>query len=112
MPRALAANVIEEILFHRKSFDDAFASVAGIKGSVSSLSGRDRAFAYNIVATTLRRLGQIDDLIDTCLEKQLPSKARSARTILRLGAAQLLFMDVSAHAAVGEIIDSTNVPIA
>ena len=105
MPRALAADVLEDILFRRKSFDDAFAACAGPRGLRPTLATRDRAFAYNLVATTLRRLGQIDNLIDTCLERPLPSKARAARTILRLGAAQLLFMNVSAHAAVDTSVD-------
>ena len=100
MPRALAADVLEDILFRRKSFDDAFTAGAGSRFRASALAPRDRAFSYNLVATTLRRLGQIDDLIDSCLETPLPDKARAARTILRLGAAQLLFMNVSAYAAV------------
>ena len=100
MPRALAADVLEDILFRRKSFDDAFATGVLHSARASVLASRDRSFSYNLVATTLRRLGQIDDLIDRCLETPLPSKARGALTILRLGVAQLLFMNVSAYAAV------------
>ena len=76
MPRALAADVLEDILFRRKSFDDAFAAGAVHRAQASVLASRDRSFSYNLVATTLRRLGQIDDLIDSCLETPLPSKAR------------------------------------
>jgi len=96
MSRSLAADVLEDIFFRRKSFDDSFSEHAG----QTKLEARDRAFAYNLVATTLRRLGQIDDLISRCLERPLPKKARGAQTILRLGTAQLLFMNVSDHAAV------------
>ena len=50
------------------------------------LDGRDRAFAHNLAATALRRLGQIDALIATCLETPLAANARVTQDILRLGA--------------------------
>lgn len=105
MPRALAADVLEDILFRRKSFDDAFAAGVSDRARCSAMAPKDRSFSYNLVATTLRRLGQIDELIDSCLVSPLPSKARGALTILRLGVTQLLFMNVSAHAAVDTSVD-------
>ncbi|PKU23526.1 RsmB/NOP family class I SAM-dependent RNA methyltransferase [Telmatospirillum siberiense] len=67
---------------------------------VNGLEERDRGFARLLLATTLRRLGQIDALIAHCLEHPLPVKAVTVQDILRLGTAQLLFLDVAAHAAV------------
>ncbi len=64
------------------------------------LETRDRAFARLLVATTLRRLGQIDRLIGHCLDRPLPAKAAGVTDILRLGLAQLLFIGTPAHAAV------------
>jgi 16S rRNA (cytosine967-C5)-methyltransferase len=66
----------------------------------TGLEERDRAFARLLLSTTLRRLGQIDALIGQCLEHPLPVKAATAQDILRLGVAQLVFLDVPAHAAV------------
>jgi 16S rRNA (cytosine967-C5)-methyltransferase len=60
----------------------------------------DRALARAIVSTTLRRLGLVDDALKRLLTRPLPSKAARARQILRVGAAQLLFMEVPDHAAV------------
>ena len=40
------------------------------RAGASALATRDRSFSYNLVATTLRRLGQIDDLIDRCLNRR------------------------------------------
>lgn len=71
-----------------------------IDPEVRALSPRDRAFARALVATTLRRLGQIDALLDGYLTKPLPSRARTTRDILRLGCCQILFLDVPPHAAV------------
>ncbi len=66
----------------------------------SGLEGRDRAFARLLLATVLRRLGQVDALLDRCLEKPLAPRAWIVRDILRLSAVQLLFLDTPAHAAV------------
>ena len=48
----------------------------------------------------MRRLGQIDNIIYKCLKKDLPKKGEYARTILRIGICQLLFLSTPAHAAV------------
>jgi 16S rRNA (cytosine967-C5)-methyltransferase len=71
---------------------------------LAGLEARDRAFARLIVTTVLRRLGQIDDLIQRCLERPLQPKARAARGLLRIGAAQLLFLRTPAHAAVDSTV--------
>ena len=57
-----------------------------------------------MVATTCRRLGQVDDVVDRFLEKPLPRRASGVRHLLRLGAAQLLFLGTPAHAAVSTVV--------
>jgi len=64
------------------------------------LTPRDRRFAHAIVAETLRHLGEIDHLVDHCLDHDLPARAGPIRDILRISTAQLLFIGVPAHAAV------------
>jgi len=71
----------------------------------AALEARDRAFARLLLATTLRRLGQIDALLDRCLERALPPEAGPVRDALRLGAAQLMFLDTPAHAAVNSAVE-------
>jgi 16S rRNA (cytosine967-C5)-methyltransferase len=65
-----------------------------------SLSPRDRAFARNLVLTTLRRQGEIEAALASCLKRPLPKRAAPARNALMLGACQLLFLETPAHAAV------------
>jgi 16S rRNA (cytosine967-C5)-methyltransferase len=96
MPRLLSLDVLDAILDQRRSFDEAFDRHPRVK----NLEARDRAFAYNLVATVLRRLGQLDAAIDLCLQKPLTPQARRIRQLLRLGAAQLLFLKTPPHAAV------------
>ena len=101
MPRDLAFDVLADVLIRKRQFDGVFAG----HPRLGKLAARDRALAYNIAATTIRRFGQIDALISHCLDKKLPPKAREAKIILRLGTCQLMFMDIPAHAAVSTSVD-------
>src|SRR5690606_37946164 len=64
-----------------------------------TLPSRDRAFTRMLVSTTLRRLGQIDDLIERAQEKPETLSSNTLRNILRLGVCQIMFMQVPDHAA-------------
>ncbi len=101
MPRDLAFDILNATLHSRQGFDEAFDQ----HERSTKLDPRDRGFAFNLVITTLRHLGQIDDVLYQCLEKSLPPKAKFARTILRLGICQLLFLETPAHAAVSTSVD-------
>lgn len=99
--REVALDLLDAVLHRRRPLDDA----VGTHPDFAALPSRDRAFARNLVATTLRRLGQIDDLIDRCLDRPMPPAARPARSILRLGVTQLLFLGTPAHAAVDTSVE-------
>ena len=73
---------------------------AGGGGGLAALPARDRAFARRLVSVTLRRRGEIDAVIERCLDRPLAGAARWRRNLLRLGVAQLLFTEIAAHAAV------------
>ena len=95
-PRERAHTIIHEVLDRRRSLDEVLQSDKGF----AKLEIRDRAFARNLIATALRRLGQIDAIIDDCLNRPLPRSAAAARNALRLGICQILFLDTQTHAAV------------
>jgi 16S rRNA (cytosine967-C5)-methyltransferase len=94
--RAVAFDLIAAVLDRRRALDVAIDENADFL----RLEPRDRAFARLLVATVLRRLGQLDRVIDHCLERPLPRKAIAIRHLLRLGIAQLLFLGTPSHAAV------------
>jgi len=96
VPRLLALDVLDGVLARHTSFDDSFDR----HPRTQILSSRDRAFAFTLIATVLRRLGEIDAALAACLNKPMPHKALRALNLLRLGAAQLLFLGTPAHAAV------------
>jgi 16S rRNA (cytosine967-C5)-methyltransferase len=94
--RAAALDILGAVLSDRRPLDEVLAG----HGDLFRLEARDRAFARLLVATTLRRLGQIDAVIEHCLERPLGPKAGRIRDILRLGICQLVFLGTRPHAAV------------
>lgn len=95
--RFAALLALQNVTEGRRYLDEAFAAALR---PYKDLSPSDRAFARLLVTTSLRRLGQIDAIINPFLAnptRPLPPRARNA---LRLGAAQALFLGTPAHAAV------------
>ncbi|MDE2227471.1 MAG: MFS transporter [Alphaproteobacteria bacterium] len=92
--RAAALELLDAVLARRVPLDQALEECRAL----AALSSRDRAFARLLVATVLRRLGQIDDALARFLAKKL--RPGAVRDILRLGAAQLIFLETPPHAAV------------
>src|SRR4249919_1025330 len=81
--RQVALDLIGAVLRRRRPLDDAIED----HSTMSELSVRDRAFARLLVATVLRRLGQIDALIGDCLNTPLAPRAAVIHDVLRLGIA-------------------------
>ena len=63
----------------------------------------DRAFAHAIVAEALRRLPDLDALIDSATKKRLPDDAK-ARFALRIALVQALAMGTPHHAAISTVL--------
>jgi 16S rRNA (cytosine967-C5)-methyltransferase len=94
--RRIALDVLVACLDKGQPFDDALARHPGFP----ALDPRDRAFVRLLLATTLRRLGEIDTVLAAMIERPLEGANAIGRQILRLGAAQLLFLGTPPHAAV------------
>lgn len=88
--REAALAVIEAARARRAGLDEGLAGLG-------ALAPRDRAFARMLAMTTLRRLGQIDQVLSTKMQRPPPPEVSA---LLRIGLAQALFMDTADHAAV------------
>lgn len=99
--RGCALDLLREILRRGRPFDDAVEQLAGLK----TLEPRDRAFVHLLTATVLRRLGQIDAVLSACLNKPGAPTKGDVLDLLRLGAAQLLFLGTPSHAAVDTAVE-------
>ncbi|GAA1994704.1 RsmB/NOP family class I SAM-dependent RNA methyltransferase [Catenulispora subtropica] len=69
------------------------------------LTGRDAAFTTELVYGTLRGLGTYDAVIAACVDRSLDAVDPEVLDALRLGAHQLLAMDVPPHAAVSTTVE-------
>src|SRR3546814_5453890 len=78
--RRTALAVLRAVLDDRRPLDEALTGNAHF----TKLETRDRAFCRLLLTTVLRRLGQIDDALDRCLDRPIRPKDYLLRHILRL----------------------------
>jgi 16S rRNA (cytosine967-C5)-methyltransferase len=90
--RLAALDLITAALARKAGLESALES-----GRSASLGAQDRAFARALVMAALRHLGPIDRALAARLEREPPEPVRM---ILRLGVAQLFYLDTPPYAAV------------
>ncbi len=99
--RNAALDILALVLDRGRPLDDAVDAALG-RGEMDP---RDRGFARLLATTTIRRLGQIDNALSRLTETKLPLKPEALMNLLRLGAAQLMFLETPPHAAVATAVD-------
>src|SRR5690606_11954143 len=97
--RRIAADILDGVLRRRIPFDEQLAGKSAHPG-LAALTDRDRALMRRLAATVLRRLGTLRHILSGLLDKGFPADAPRVETILLVGAAQILWLDVPDHAAV------------
>lgn len=97
--RAIAADMLQRVLDRAIPLDEIEASHTPFV----KLERRDRAFIHLTILTVLRRLGQIDDIIQRCLTTGRAPEI-TIQHLLRLAVAEILFLKVAPHAAVDEAV--------
>lgn len=100
-PRDIALRVLRRV-----EKDAAFANLAldAELAAVGRIDPRDAALATELVYGVLRRRGALDRALTPLVKQPLPKLEPAVLDLLRLGAYQLLFTRVPAHAAVGETV--------
>ncbi|MBT5187620.1 MAG: methyltransferase [Kordiimonadaceae bacterium] len=66
---------------------------------------QERRFIRHVTTTVIRRLGQLDKIINHCTKTKLGNTQMAIRHVLRIGIVQLLFSEVPAHAAVNTSVN-------
>ncbi|HET9811116.1 MAG TPA: RsmB/NOP family class I SAM-dependent RNA methyltransferase [Sphingomicrobium sp.] len=90
--RRAALQMLDAVLRSGRTLDSAAATARG-------LSDSDRALAVAIAGETLRRLPDLDSLIDSATKRSLPDDSK-ARMVLRLALAQKVALTTPDHALV------------
>lgn len=101
MARRAAISLLQGITIDQLPLDQLLDTNAEFR----LLEGRDRSFAHALVASSLRHGGEITTVLGRFLAKPLPRSSGMAVDILTIAAAQLLFMEVSPHAAIDLSVD-------
>lgn len=92
--RRAALQLLDAVLRRGQPLENALnAATRGIDNPA------DRALAHAIASETLRRLPDLDDLIDGATRQRLPDDAK-ARMVLRIALTQALILGTPQHAAV------------
>ena len=98
--RRLALATLQSVFFNERPLGEALDAAPR-----SNIEPRDVGFARAIAMTVLRRFGQIDAVLATFLRDPLPGRAGPAEIILRMAAAEMLFLNVAPHASVSSAVD-------
>jgi 16S rRNA (cytosine967-C5)-methyltransferase len=96
----LALATLQSVFFNERPLGEALDAAPR-----ASIAPRDVGFARAIAMTVLRRLGQIDAVLAGFLRESLPVRSGPAEIILRMAAAEMLFLNVAPHAAVSSAVD-------
>ena len=94
-----AAAALLGAIMRGKTLDEA-------RDKLSDLNDSERNLADAIGQAALRHYGEIEDLLKSYIKK-MPPKQSLAKPLLFIGAAQLLYMNVPAHAALHETVAAT-----
>jgi 16S rRNA (cytosine967-C5)-methyltransferase len=97
--RRIALDILDGVLRRHRPLDEHFEGET-LHPGLPALADRDRALVRKLVAAALRRLGTLRHLLSTSLDRGVPDDAPRVETILLIGAAQILWLDVPDHAAV------------
>jgi tRNA and rRNA cytosine-C5-methylases len=84
--------------------DDAYADRA-FRSAAEGLDARDRALAQRLAYGTVQRVRTLDHGIEELGKRPVAKLDPPVRAALRLGAYQLAFSEVAAHAAVNESVE-------
>jgi 16S rRNA (cytosine967-C5)-methyltransferase len=96
--RRAALRLLDAVLRRGEPLESALANATR-----ALVGGPDRGLAHAIVAETLRRLPDLDALIDSATKQRLPDDAK-ARSALRIALAQVLALGTPPHAAIATVL--------
>lgn len=102
--RTIATTLYSKILDERQPLDQLIDPANG-DVSYRALLSRDRKLVHAIVATALRRRGEISAALGRLIEKKLPRRTGNLSRILEIAATQILFMEIADHAIVSVALD-------
>ena len=96
--RLIAFNILDAIIKRQQMLEAAIGNSEGFK----ELETRDKGLVRLIVASCLRRHGQLNAILNPMIS---PQTADQVKLVLKMGITQLLFLDLSQHAATDTTVE-------
>ncbi|WP_345781443.1 RsmB/NOP family class I SAM-dependent RNA methyltransferase [uncultured Hoeflea sp.] len=105
--RQAATRLLAAVIESRASLDG-LLDPSGGNPAFTGLGEADRLLVRAIVLSALRYIRVIDRFVDQLVDTPLPEGAKALRHVLRVGATQILFLDVPDRAAVDLAVTQAN----
>ena len=99
--REIAAQILTEIHSSYHFFENSITN----NKDFSRLDSRDKAFVRFIILNTLRRNGQIQEIITTFIKKPLKKNNNFILNLIRISICQILFLNVREYSAVNTAVE-------
>ena len=107
-PPSTGRELARQVLL-RVEEDGAYANraLAAALDRTTTLSGAERGLATELVYGVLRRRARLDRALESVADRGLSSLPANARSVLRVGAYQMLFLDrIPSYAAVNDAVEA------
>ncbi|MEA3509825.1 MAG: transcription antitermination factor NusB [Actinomycetota bacterium] len=105
MKQGVETRVVTVTLLRRILEDGAYSNII-VRTATKDLQRRDLLFVQRLLYTTIRYLDRIDRTIDDRVSRPVDDDVRA---VLRVGVAEILFMDGDAYAAVDSAVEAVRV---
>lgn len=102
--RKVGADILGNVVHKKRPLDGEFDPASGHSG-FRALPGNDRALVRAIIGASLRRRGEIAEILDRLLDRPIPEKTGRVIDIVHVAIAQMLFLEVPDRAAVSLAVD-------
>lgn len=102
--RKAATDILGNVIHKQRPLDSELDPSSGHSG-FRAMPVNDRALVRAIIGSSLRRHGEISQIIDRLLDRRIPEKTGRVLDILHVAIAQMLYMDVPNRAAVSLAVD-------
>ncbi|GGB39672.1 MFS transporter [Roseibium aquae] len=106
--RKIAADLLGNVVHKHRALDAELDLASGHSG-FRALPHQDRALVRAIVGACLRRRGEIAEILNRLLDRDIPEKTGRVQDILHVAIAQMIYLDVPDRAAVSLAVDHASI---
>lgn len=102
--RKVAADILGNVVHKKRPLDGELDLTSGHSG-FRALAANDRSLVRAIAGAALRHRGEISEILERLLDRQIPEKTGRVLDILHVAITQMLFLDIPDRAAVSIAVD-------